>query len=71
MDKALKSNKFSLPQHIALLSLIMVLGIVFGLLAQNFLSFIIASGHLIPLEDMGRDYLVGAITSAICGNTNL
>ena len=67
MDKTLKSNKFPLPQRIAYLSLVMVLGIVFGLVAQDFLSFVIASGHFIPLEDIGRDYLVGVITSAILG----
>jgi len=67
MDKTLKSNKFPLSQRIVYLSLVIVLGIVFGLVAQDFLSFVIASGHLIPLEDMGRDYLVGAITSAVLG----
>jgi hypothetical protein len=67
MDKVLKSNKFSPPQSIACLFLVMVLGIAFGMVAQDFLIFVIASGHLIPLEDMGRDYLVGVITSAILG----
>jgi hypothetical protein len=67
MEKTLKSNKSPLPQRIVYLSLVLVLGIVFGLVAQDFLSFIIASGRLMPLEDIGRDYLVGVITSVILG----
>ena len=67
MNKVFRSNKSPFPQRIAYLSLVMVLGIVFGLVAQYFLSFVIASGHFIPLEDIGRDYLVGVITSAILG----
>jgi hypothetical protein len=67
MDKPLQSNNISLPKSITYLSLVIILGLVFGLLAQDFLSFVIASGHLIPLENLGKDYLVGVITSAILG----
>ena len=67
MDQVSKSNKFPLPKRTAYLLLVIALGIAFGMAAQDFLSFVISSGHLIPLEDMGRDYLVGAVTSAILG----
>ena len=67
MDKALRSNKYFLPHHFSYWPLIIVLGIIFGLSAQDFLNFIITSGHLIPQEDMGGDYLVAVITAAILG----
>ena len=67
MDKALKTINFSLPQCLTQLSLVIVLGVGFGLVAQEYLLLVIASGHLIPLDDMGRDYIVGIITSAIIG----
>ena len=48
-------------------ALISVLGIIFGLFAQDSLNYIITSGHFILQEDMGRDYLVAVLTSAILG----
>jgi hypothetical protein len=67
MDKVLKSKNFPPPQSITYLFLVIFLGIAFGLVAQNFSSFVIDSGHLIPKDDIGRDYLIGVITSVILG----
>jgi hypothetical protein len=67
MDKVLKSKNFPLPQSITYLFLVIFLGIAFGLVAQKFLSFVVDSGHLILKDGMGRDYLIGVITSVILG----
>ena len=67
MDETLRSNKYFSPHRFSYLPLVIVLGILFGLFAQDFLNFVITSGHLIKQEDMGRDYLVAVLTSAILG----